>query len=212
MSKIKLYGIFGTRSDRIQWALEELNLEYDFLKVNLRKGENKNPEFLKLNPMGQTPCLVHDLKILNESAAILINLAELYSEVAHLIPKNMGNNRMLFWYYFNLAVGSFDKASFQLMLSTKKDSTGKVSIYDEKAFKEFSKTAKILNEKLASQSFIVPCGFTMADIVLFNNLNWNYCYLDKFPHLKRYVHSLKVRPAYKRMREKQGEKPVSNAS
>ena len=54
---IKIYGPARSRTFRCLWTLEELKLPYENIKVDLRKGEAKTPEFLKLNPVGRVPVL-----------------------------------------------------------------------------------------------------------------------------------------------------------
>lgn len=47
---MKLYGTPNTRSTRVAWALEEAGAEYEFIPIQLAKGEHKQPEFLKSTP------------------------------------------------------------------------------------------------------------------------------------------------------------------
>ena len=52
---MKLFGFGATRSLRILWALNELDVEFEFVPVNLRAGEHLTPQFLELNPAGKVP-------------------------------------------------------------------------------------------------------------------------------------------------------------
>lgn len=55
---IKLYGHeMSGNSYKVRLFLELLNLEYEWVKVDLMKGEHKSPEYLTLNPFGQVPLL-----------------------------------------------------------------------------------------------------------------------------------------------------------
>ncbi len=67
-------------------VLEELGIPCERVKLDLRKGETKKPEFLKLNPNGRVPTLVHDGVAIWESAAITIYLGETFGEKAKLWP------------------------------------------------------------------------------------------------------------------------------
>lgn len=61
---------------------EELGIEYNYVVIDFEKGQQKSPEFLKLNPKGQIPALHdadHDL-VLAESAAILEYLSTKYRD------------------------------------------------------------------------------------------------------------------------------------
>lgn len=73
-----LYTDSSPNGFKISIALEELNLPYQLHHVRIEAGENRLPEFLKLNPHGRIPVLVDDDNgiTLFESAAILIYLAD----------------------------------------------------------------------------------------------------------------------------------------
>jgi glutathione S-transferase len=58
-------------------AVEELGLKCEYRKVDLAAGEQKAPEYLKVNPYGKVPALIVDGKLLTENPAILIYLNSL---------------------------------------------------------------------------------------------------------------------------------------
>ncbi|MCP2727750.1 glutathione S-transferase family protein [Limnofasciculus baicalensis] len=76
---IKLYGHeMSGNSYKARLFLELLRIDYEWIKVDLMKGEHKSPEYLEINPFGQVPLLVYgDLK-LADSQAILVYLARQY--------------------------------------------------------------------------------------------------------------------------------------
>ncbi|OKH31361.1 glutathione S-transferase [[Phormidium ambiguum] IAM M-71] len=76
---IQLYGHeMSGNSYKARLFLELLNLEYEWVKVNLMKGEHKSPEYLALNPFGQVPLLVDGDTKLADAQAILVYLARQY--------------------------------------------------------------------------------------------------------------------------------------
>ena len=58
-------------------TLEALGLPYEVRKIDLRAGEQKQPEYLAICPNGRIPALVHDDFAIFESGAIMPYLAEL---------------------------------------------------------------------------------------------------------------------------------------
>jgi len=74
--QMKLYEFGPTRSIRVRWTLQELGADFEPIRVNLLAGENRRPEFLKINPAGKIPVLVDGDLMLTESVAIVLYLAE----------------------------------------------------------------------------------------------------------------------------------------
>ena len=76
---IKLYGHeMSGNCYKPKLLLELLNIEYEWVKVDLMKGEQKSPQYLALNPFGQVPLLVDGDTKLADAQAILVYLARQY--------------------------------------------------------------------------------------------------------------------------------------
>ena len=89
---MKLFGSVNKRSFntlKIRAALAEARAAYDFVPVDLPKGEARTPAFLAMNPHGKIPVLVDGDFVLAESDAILWYVGERFPE-AHLLPANDG--------------------------------------------------------------------------------------------------------------------------
>jgi glutathione S-transferase len=86
---MKLYGSANDKSFntlKIRFALAELGIAYEFVPVDLAKGESRTPDFTRINPHGKVPVLVDDDFALPESDAILWYLAE-KDPGAKLLPR-----------------------------------------------------------------------------------------------------------------------------
>ena len=73
-----IYGYNTFNPIKVLLTAEELGLEYNYVSVELGKGENKTPEFLSRHPFGKVPVLEHNGELLLESAAICRYLAQLH--------------------------------------------------------------------------------------------------------------------------------------
>ena len=83
---IKLYYAPGACSLASHIALEEVGIPYDSQKMNLAEGDQKKPEYLRLNPRGRVPTLVVDDQVLTENVGILSYFGGGYPQ-AGLWPK-----------------------------------------------------------------------------------------------------------------------------
>ena len=76
---IKLYGIPRSRTARVLWMLEELQVPYEQVPVSFI-GDARKPEYLKINPNGHIPALQDGSLTLFESLAINLYLARRYDK------------------------------------------------------------------------------------------------------------------------------------
>jgi glutathione S-transferase len=75
---ITLYHSPASRAFTAYWMLEELGVPFDVKTVDIRKGEQKAPAYLKLNPAGKVPTLTDGEVVVSENPAIAIYLADRY--------------------------------------------------------------------------------------------------------------------------------------
>ena len=85
---IQLYDFASSPNcQRVKVVLAEKNLPYETIPVDLRKGEQKKPDFLKLNPYGKVPVIIDGATVLYESLIINEYLEEKYPEPP-LMPRD----------------------------------------------------------------------------------------------------------------------------
>jgi len=86
MAKLTLYHASPSRSSIVLWMLEELGEPYDIHLLSLSKGENREPAYLAINPMGKVPAIRHGDAVVTEAAAICTYLADEFPAARLNIP------------------------------------------------------------------------------------------------------------------------------
>jgi glutathione S-transferase len=76
-------------SQKVRVVLAEKDLEYEKIFVDLRKGEQKSAEFLRLNPYGKVPVLVDEDEVIYDSTIINEYLEDEYP-LPQLLPEDSG--------------------------------------------------------------------------------------------------------------------------
>ncbi len=192
---MKLYGLGPTRSLRALWALQELDAEFEFVRVNILAGENLHPDFLRLNPAGKLPVLVDGDFVLTESAAIVMYLAEKYGDKG-LMPADLKERAQAYrWSLF--AVTELEQPLWRMAKHT--------FLYPEDkrlpedialAREEFAAMAAVLDRHMDGRAFIVGHNITVADCVTAYVLDWGNenGLIDSFPNLKAYLERMYARP------------------
>ncbi|GLT52150.1 hypothetical protein SLA2020_255040 [Shorea laevis] len=103
--KLKLYSNWRSScSWRVRIALNLKGLKYEYIPVNVLKGEQFSPEFTELNPIGYVPVLVDGDVVVSDSFAILMYLEEKYPEHP-LLPSNL-NKRAINYQAANIVSSS----------------------------------------------------------------------------------------------------------
>ena len=83
MAALTLYHIAPSRSSVVHWMLEEIGEPFDLHVLNMKTGENRQPDYLAINPMGKVPALRHNDVIITEVAAKNDGLHQVLYEVQH---------------------------------------------------------------------------------------------------------------------------------
>lgn len=82
---LQLYYALGACSLASHIALEEARAPYDGVRIDLKSGDQRQPDYLKINPKGRVPALVTERGILTETPAILAFIAQSFP-AAKLAP------------------------------------------------------------------------------------------------------------------------------
>ncbi|MGN7753426.1 glutathione S-transferase family protein [Sinorhizobium sp. 22678] len=192
---MKLYGLGPTRSLRALWALQELDAEFEFVRVNILAGENLHPDFLRLNPAGKLPVLVDGDFVLTESAAIVMYLAEKYGDKG-LMPADLKERAQAYrWSLF--AVTELEQPLWRIAKHTFLYPEDKRLPEDVAlAREEFAAMAAVLDRHMDGRAFIVGDNITVADCVTAYVLDWGNenGLIDSFPNLKAYLERMYARP------------------
>ena len=168
---MKLYGFGPTRSLRALWGLKELDADFEFVPVDLRAGEHKRPDFLRLNPAGKVPVLVDGDLVIPESAAIVLYLAEKYPEKG-LLPADPRQRAQAYrWIMF--AVTELEQPLWRISKHTalypqEKRLPADIALAKE----EFLAMAAILDSHLEGRRFIIGDSITAADCVTAYLIDW----------------------------------------
>lgn len=193
---MKLYGFGPTRSLRALWALQELDAQFEFVPVNLATGENRDPDFLRLNPAGRLPVLVDGDLVLTESAAIVMYLAEKYAAKG-LMPADL-KQRALAYRWSMFAMTELEQPLWRIARHTFVYPENKRLPQDVAlAREEFMEMAAILDAHLQGRQFIVGDSITCADCITAYVLDWGNeaGLIEGFPNLKDYFTRMYARPS-----------------
>ena len=124
---IDLYAAGTSNGMRARIALEECGLQYRWHPVDLMKGENRSPEFLKLNPNAQIPVIVDDAApggkqiVLSQSSAIMIYCAE---KAGKFIPSDPVKRAMTLEAYMSASTDITPKSSSSIFSRSSRDTNG----------------------------------------------------------------------------------------
>jgi glutathione S-transferase len=195
---VKLYEFGISRSARAHWVLREAGVEYESISIDLTRGEQKAAEFLAVNPYGKLPVLVDTAGTVTESAAICTYIAEKYPE-KKLVPVQGTISRAHYHQWICFCIAEMEPHLWSIrknMLIYPKEKRSRQAIQIGKY--EYNIVARILNDHLSSQEYILGQDFSAADIVICFDLIWadTLKLLKEYPVLTTYIERLKQRPAF----------------
>jgi GSH-dependent disulfide-bond oxidoreductase len=192
---ITLYTAATPNGHKASVTLEELGLAYDVRALNLMKGEQKQADFLAINPNGRIPAIVdhdEDHFAVFESGAIMIYLAE---KTGQLLPSDVrGRSRVIQWLMFQMGgVGPMMGQANVFYRYMPEKIQPAIDRYQN----ESKRLLTVLNTRLADNEYLAG-DYSIADIANFcwaRTHNWSGVDISDLPHLKRWMDTLYLRPA-----------------
>ena len=186
---------------KITIMLEECRLPYTIIPVNISKGEQFKPDFLKISPNNRMPAIVDPAGpggrriAIFESGAILQYLGR---KTGKFYPADergrVAVDQWLFWQMANLGPKAGECHHFRLYASDK------APYATERFTSEMNRLYGVMNARLKDRRFLAG-AYSIADMAC---VGWTNLWerqgqdIEQFPHLKRWLETVKARPAVQR--------------
>ncbi len=202
---IDLYFWTTPNGYKVLVFLEETGIEYRIVPVNISKGEQFEPGFLRISPNNKMPAIIDHSPgepgvpiSLFESGAILQYLAE---KTGHFLPKDIaGRAEVLQWLFWQM--GGLGPMLGQ-NLHFGQYAPEKISYAIDRYVDESGRLFGVMDKQLSNHEFIAG-DYSIADMASYP---WVFKHpylqlqLDEFPNLKRWYHTIEQRPAVARAYE-----------
>ncbi len=199
---IELYYWTTPNGHKVTMFLEEAQLPYQIIPVNIGKGEQFAVDFLRISPNNRIPAIVDRAPLdgggplsIFESGAILLYLAD---KTGRFIPQNLrGRNDALQWLFWQM--GGLGPMAGQNHHFTQY-APEPIPYAVERYVKETGRLYAVLNKRLADREFIAG-EYSIADMACYP---WIVPHkrqrqdLAGFPNLQRWFDSIHERPATQR--------------
>jgi GSH-dependent disulfide-bond oxidoreductase len=202
---IDLYYWTTPNGHKITMFLEEAGLPYRVVPVNISKGEQFRPEFLRISPNNRIPAIVDDAPVSGgqpvsvfESGTILQYLAE---KTGKFFPQDLhGRIEVMQWLFWQMAgLGPMAGQNHHFRQYAPEKTPYAIGRY----VNETNRLYGVLDKRLADREFVAG-DYSIADMASYP---WIVPYerqgqkLDDFPNLKRWFETIRARPAVVRAYE-----------
>jgi len=195
---IDLYTAATPNGHKASILLEELGVPYTVQRVNLTQGDQKRPEYLKINPNGRIPTIVDrengDFAVF-ESGAILIYLAEKYGR---FMPADVkGRSVVIQWLMFQMGgIGPMQGQANVFHRYWHEKYQPAIDRYQN----ETKRLYVVLEKRLEGRDYLCD-EYGIADIANFTWVNihaWSGVSIDDLPNLQAWRDRIRARPAVQR--------------
>nr|WP_272211001.1 glutathione S-transferase family protein [Marinicella sp. W31]MDC2876904.1 glutathione S-transferase family protein [Marinicella sp. W31] len=190
MGTLDFYTNPQSRGRMARWMLEESGAAYE-THILTYGGTMKSESYLKINPMGKVPTIVHDGKVVTECAAICAYLADAFPEAA-LAPAL--NDRAAYYRWLFFAAGPLEASI------SNKTFGFEVPAERERAigYGTFENVMYTLDKRLTESPYIAGNHFTAADVYVGSQIVWGLQFktIGERPSFQAYSERLASREAF----------------
>ncbi len=212
---LRIYGSdLSSPANKVRFAANALGLKYDYIKVNLREGEHKRAEFLKLNPAGKIPVIDDDGFVIFESGAIVRYLAD--KQNSPLYPRGLKERAVVDqWFEFishhvNLAMS---KVVYNRLFAPRMNAP-----VDEQSLKDglawLERFLPVVDNQIGGKQYLIGNTMTLADINLLTALDPAEAAtidISKYKNIVRWRAALKKQDFYTKVHKEFGESVLETA-
>src|SRR5262249_40107472 len=169
VAMMTLYHSPQSRSIRPKWMLKA---PHDVKSISLQAGDQKKPEYLKLNPNGAVPTLVDGDLVLWESAAICQYLADKFPE-KRLAPAVGTPERGKYYQWIHYAMSGLEPPAVTVFMHTMQlPEQERLPKLVEGAKTQLTAAIKVVDDALAGREWMLGSQFTAADVMVGSTLVW----------------------------------------
>ncbi|MFC6633344.1 glutathione S-transferase family protein [Microbulbifer taiwanensis] len=195
--EVILYTNPQSRGRIARWILEEVNASYraEILEFG---GSMKAPAYLKINPMGKVPAIVHRDQVVTEGAAICAYLAEAFPQ-AGLAP--LPDERASYYRWLFFTAGPLEAAISDVkILGVEADAQKQRSL----GYGSYATALDSLSSWLVDHAYVTGERFTAADVYVGSQIAWGLEFgtIEKRAEFIDYAQRVTARDAYRRAMEK----------
>ncbi|MEQ9772209.1 glutathione S-transferase [Pectobacterium jejuense] len=199
---LKLHHLNDSRSVRILWLLEEAGIPYELVRYQRDEKTHLAPASLKaIHPLGKSPLIEEDGKIIAESGAIVEYLINRHAR--HLAPDANTAEYIDYLQWIHFAESSAMLPVLLKIFGEFEKNTGTtLNFLEDYADNEFEKVFSFLDDSLSSREFIVGDTLSGADIMLgfvINTVVERLVTGERFPNIQRYSQRLKNLPSWQKV-------------
>ncbi|MBW5894026.1 glutathione S-transferase [Pectobacterium polaris] len=199
---LKLHHLNDSRSVRILWLLEEAGIPYELVRYQRDEKTHLAPASLKaIHPLGKSPLIEEEGKIIAESGAIVEYLINRHAR--HLAPDANAAEYIDYLQWIHFAESSAMLPVLLKIFGEFEKNTGTtLNFLEDYADNEFEKVFSFLDDSLSSREFIVGDTLSGADIMLgfvINTVVERLVPRERFPNIQRYSQRLKNLPSWQKV-------------
>jgi glutathione S-transferase len=195
---IVLYWHPMSSATPVACALAELDVPHERIKVDIRTGEQRRPEFLALNPNGKVPTLTVDGAPMFETLAIQLWLGEQYGVARGLWPAAGTPERLQAMSWCAWAYVTFGAVLVRLVVATQGDAALRHETHAAAARDGLDQLLGLLDARLAGQPWMLGAGYSLVDLVVGSVIGYS-AYMGapvaSHPHVQAWLAKVQARPA-----------------
>jgi glutathione S-transferase len=191
---ITLFYSPQTRATGARVLLEELKVPYELHVLNMKAGEQRQPAYLAINPLGKVPAVRVGDTLVTEQGAIYLYLADLFPETG-LAPALTDPDRGAYLRWLFIYGSCFEPAVVDRFMKREPGSM------NETPYASYESLIDMLEDTLKTGPYLLGERFTAADLLWGIALNWTTMFglVEARPAFKAYMERINSRASIQKV-------------